>query len=137
VCDAHRSDLPDAVNPPQDRPVVARFDRLNGTLSSKRALRPSRSWPFLAAHLEDHKLRPKLSDSFDCCSVFGLRRRNQPGFGVTAREKRFDREQQSEWSGGNGLKRDLLLVKTVIRRSCETPLLQFSFELAIGLRASD
>jgi len=35
------------------------------------------------------------------------------------------------------LERDLLLVKTVIRRSCETPLLQFSFELAIGLRASD
>jgi hypothetical protein len=87
--------------------------------------------------LSEGSVLPKLSDSFDCCSVFGLRRRNQPGFGVTAREKRFDREQQSEWSGGNGLKRDLLLVKTVIRRSCETPLLQFSFELAIGLRASD
>jgi chromate transport protein ChrA len=48
---------------------------------------------------------PKLSDSFDCCSVFGLRRRSQPGFGVTAREKRFDREQQSEWSGGKRLEK--------------------------------
>jgi hypothetical protein len=43
-------------SPTQNRSIVARFDRLNGTLSSKRALRPSRSWPFLAAHLEDQKL---------------------------------------------------------------------------------
>jgi hypothetical protein len=54
--DAHRSDLPDPVNPPQDRPVVARFDRLNCSLSPKRTLRPSRSRPFLGAHLEDDKL---------------------------------------------------------------------------------
>src|ERR1700679_4135268 len=54
--DAQRSDLPDAVDPPQDRPVVARLDRLNSALSSRRTLRPSRSWPFLTAHLEDHKL---------------------------------------------------------------------------------
>lgn len=54
--DTHRRDLPDAIHPPQDRSVVTRFDGLNGALSSKRALRPSLSWPFLAAHLEDHKL---------------------------------------------------------------------------------
>jgi hypothetical protein len=62
---------------------------------------------------------------------------NQPGFGVTAREKRFDREHRVNGPRGDGLERDLLLVKAVIRRSCETPLLQFSFEFAIGLRASD
>jgi hypothetical protein len=62
---------------------------------------------------------------------------NQPGFGVTAREFGSIVSSRANGPGGNGLERDLLLVKTVIRRSCETPLLQFSFELAIGLRASD
>ena len=54
--DAHRSDLPDAIHPPQDRSIVTRFDGLNGALSSKRPLRPTCSWPLFAAHLKDHKL---------------------------------------------------------------------------------
>jgi len=31
--DAQRRDRPDAIHAPRDRPVVARFDRLNSTLS--------------------------------------------------------------------------------------------------------
>src|SRR5258708_39773780 len=54
--DAQRSDLPCAIHPAQDRSVVTRFDGLNGTLSSKRLLRPSCSWPLFAPHLKDHKL---------------------------------------------------------------------------------
>jgi hypothetical protein len=41
-------------------------------------------------------IKPKSSDSFDCCLVLAWEDENQPGFGVTAREKRFDRERQSE-----------------------------------------
>jgi hypothetical protein len=41
-------------------------------------------------------IEPKSSDSFDCCLVLTWEDENQPGFGVTAREKRFDRERQSE-----------------------------------------
>ena len=41
--DAQHRDLPDAIHAPKDRAVVARFDRLDGTLSSRRALRPSRA----------------------------------------------------------------------------------------------
>ena len=41
-------------------------------------------------------ISPKSSDSFDCCVVLAWEDENQPGFGVTAREKRFDRERQSE-----------------------------------------
>jgi hypothetical protein len=46
--------------------------------------------------LRFNKLLPKSSDSFDCCLVLAWEDENQPGFGVTAREKRFDRERQSE-----------------------------------------
>jgi hypothetical protein len=42
------------------------------------------------------KLEPKSSDSFDCCLVLAWEDENQPGFGVTARGKQFDRERQSE-----------------------------------------
>src|SRR6266576_58734 len=39
---------------------------------------------------------PKLSDFFDCCSVFGQRGENQSGFGVTAGQKWFECAQRSE-----------------------------------------
>src|SRR6266576_1051837 len=39
---------------------------------------------------------PKLSDFFDCCSVFGQRAENQSGFGVTAGQKWFECGQRSE-----------------------------------------
>src|SRR6266550_1788602 len=42
------------------------------------------------------RLEPKLSDFFDCCSVFGQRGENQSGFGVTAGQKWFECAQRSE-----------------------------------------
>ena len=40
--DAQRRDLPDAIHTPKDRPVVARVDRLNSTLSLDERSRDAR-----------------------------------------------------------------------------------------------
>ncbi len=45
---------------------------------------------------KDFLTAPKLSDFFDCCSVFGQRGENQSGFGVTAGQKWFECGQRSE-----------------------------------------
>src|SRR5438552_5820293 len=41
-------------------------------------------------------ISPKLSDFFDCCSVFGQRGENQSGFGGTVGRKSFECGQRSE-----------------------------------------
>src|SRR5206468_1720293 len=41
-------------------------------------------------------VKPKLSDFFDSCSVFGQRGENQCDFGVTAGQKWFECGQRSE-----------------------------------------
>jgi hypothetical protein len=53
-------------------------------------------YPALQSSSKPMTVEPKSSDSFDCCLVLAWEDENQPGFGVTAREKRFDRERQSE-----------------------------------------
>jgi len=42
------------------------------------------------------QMEPKLSDFFDCWSVFGQRGENQSGFGVTAGQKWFECGPRSE-----------------------------------------
>ena len=56
--DAQCRDRPDAIHAPKDRPVGARFDRLDGTLTPDAPSGHPGSWPLFASHVEveDHKL---------------------------------------------------------------------------------